>query len=84
MKLYETTFIADAQLKDEGWEAMIDKYSGIITQNGSIKQIDRWGVRRLAYEINKQTHGYYVHVIYESAPSVPRELERQFQLDETC
>lgn len=84
MKLYETTFIADAQLKDDGWEAMIDKYSNVINQNGSIKQIDRWGVRRLAYEINKQTHGYYVHVIYESAPSVPRELERQFQLDESC
>jgi len=81
---YETTFIVDAQLQEEGWESVIDKYSNIINQNGSIKQIDRWGVRRLAYEINKQTHGYYVHVIYESAPSVPRELERQFQLDETC
>ncbi len=84
MKLYETTFIADAQLKEEGWESMIDKYSGIINQNGTIKQIDRWGVRRLAYEINKQTHGYYVHVIHESASSVPRDLERQFQLDENC
>ena len=84
MNLYETTFIVDAQLQDEGWESVIDKYSGIIKQNGSIKQIDRWGVRRLAYEINKQTHGYYVHVIHESAPSVPRELERQFHLDETC
>lgn len=84
MNLYETTFIVDAQLKEDGWESVIDKYSGIIKQNGTIKQIDRWGVRRLAYEINKQTHGYYVHVIYESAPSVPRELERQFQLDELC
>jgi len=84
VNLYETTFIVDAQLQDEGWESVIDKYSGIIKQNGSIKQIDRWGVRRLAYEINKQTHGYYVHVIHESAPSVPSELERQFHLDETC
>ncbi len=84
MNLYETTFIADAQLKEDGWESLIDKYSGIINQNGSIKQLDRWGVRRLAYEINKQTHGYYVHIIHESAPSVPRELERQFQLDELC
>ncbi len=84
MNLYETTFIVDAQLKEEGWESVIDKYSGIIKQNGSIKQIDRWGVRRLAYEINKQTHGYYVHVIHESAPSVPRELERNFKLDEQC
>lgn len=84
MNQYETTFIVDAQLKEEGWDSIVDKYSAIINQNGTIKQIDRWGVRRLAYEINKQTHGYYVHVIYESAPSVPRELERQFQLDEQC
>ena len=84
MNQYETTFIVDAQLKEEGWDSEIAKYSGIINQNGAIKQIDRWGVRRLAYEIQKQTHGYYVHVIYESAPSVPRELERQFQLDEHC
>ena len=84
MNLYETTFIVDAQLKDEGWDPLVEKYSAIITQNGSIKQLDRWGVRRLAYEINKQTHGYYVHVIHESDPSVPKELERQFKLDENC
>ena len=84
MNQYETTFIVDAQLKEEGWESEVAKYSAIISQNGSIKQLDRWGVRRLAYEINKQSHGYYVHIIYESAPSVPRELERQFQLDEQC
>jgi small subunit ribosomal protein S6 len=84
VNLYETTFIVDPQLKEEGWESVIDKYSGIITQNGSIKQVDRWGLRRLAYEINNETHGYYVHLIHESKASVPRELERQFQLDEQC
>jgi small subunit ribosomal protein S6 len=84
LKQYETTIIMDAQLKEEGWEKTIDKYSAIINQNGTIGQIDRWGVRRLAYEIEKQTHGFYVHVIHESAPSVLRELERQFQLDESC
>jgi small subunit ribosomal protein S6 len=84
LKQYETTIVMDAQLKDEGWEKAIDKYSAIIKQDGSIAQIDRWGVRRLAYEINKQTHGYYVHLIHESAPSVLRELDRQFKLDENC
>ncbi len=55
-----------------------------ITKNGAIKETYRWGVRRMAYEIAKQTHGYYVHIIHESAPTVPRELERQFMLDESC
>ncbi len=84
MTLYETTFIIDPQLQDEGWEKSIAKYSDIITQNGSITRLERWGMRRMAYEIKKQTHGFYVHIVHDSAPSVPRELERQFRLDETC
>jgi len=84
MTLYETTFIIDPQLLDEGWEKSITKYSDIINQNGRIKRLDRWGMRRMAYMIKKQTHAFYVHIVHESAPSVPRELERQFRLDETC
>ena len=82
--LYETTFIIDPQLLEEGWEKAIAKYSDIITRNGSMKRTERWGLRRLAYPIKKCAQGYYVHLIHESAPSVPRELERQFMLDETC
>lgn len=84
MKLYETTFILHPDLKEEGWEGAVSKYSGIITQNGTIRNTYRWGLRRLSYEIGKQSHGYYVHIIHESAPSIPRDLERQFLLDETC
>lgn len=84
MKLYETTFILDPELKDDGWESAITKYTGVITQAGSIKNTYRWGLRRMAYEILNQTHGYYVHIIHESDPSVPTELERQFKLDESC
>jgi len=84
VSLYETTFILDPELKDDGWEAAVGKYSGIITQNGAIKNVYRWGLRRLAYEIEKQSHGYYVHIIHESGASVPHDLERQFKLDESC
>jgi small subunit ribosomal protein S6 len=84
MTLYETTYIIDPQLQDEGWEKSITKYSDVINQNGRIKRLERWGLRRMAYQIKKQTHGFYVHIVHESAPSVPRELERQFCLDETC
>lgn len=84
MKLYETTFIMDPQLLEEGWEKAVARYSDIITRNGSIKRTERWGLRRMAYPIQKRTQGYYVHMVHESAPSVPRDLERQFMLDETC
>jgi small subunit ribosomal protein S6 len=84
MTIYETTYIIDPQLQDEGWEKSITKYSDIINANGRIKRLERWGLRRMAYMIKKQTHGFYVHIVHESAPSVPRELERNFCLDETC
>ena len=84
MKLYETTFIMDPQLMDDGWEKAVARYSEIITRNGQIKRTERWGLRRMAYLIKKRAQGYYVHLVHESAPSVPRDLERQFLLDETC
>lgn len=84
MKLYETTFIMDPQLLEEGWEKAVARYSDIITRNGQIKRTERWGLRRMAYPIKKRVQGYYVHVVHESAPSVPRDLERQFLLDENC
>ena len=84
MKTYETTFIMDPQLLEEGWEKAIARYGEIITRNGQIKRTERWGLRRLAYPIKKCTQGYYVHIIHDSAPAVPKDLERQFLLDETC
>lgn len=84
MKLYETTFIMDPQLLEDGWEKAVSRYSDIITRNGSIKRTERWGLRRMAYPIQKRTQGYYVHMVHESAPSIPRDLERQFLLDENC
>ena len=84
MKLYETTFIMDPQLQEEGWEKAIAKYSDIIARGGTVKQVERWGLRRLAYTIKKCQQGYYVHVVHESPAGIPRELERQFLLDESC
>ena len=84
MNPYETTLILDPQLQEEGWEKVIEKYSAIITAKGTIKRTDRWGLRRLAYEIKKHTQGYYVQIIHESPSATPRAIERQCVLDEQC
>ena len=84
MTSYETTLIFDPQLQEEGWEKAVEKYAAIITRKGTIKRTDRWGLRRLAYEIKKCTQGYYVHFVHESPPEIPRDIERQCLLDETC
>lgn len=85
MRRYETTFILTPELEETELEKNISRYSEIITsRGGTIEKEDRWGMRRLAYMIKKKTQGYYVQLVHESGPEVPRELERQFLLNESC
>jgi len=85
MPLYETTFILSPDLEEADLEKNIERYTGIITGGGGkIEKEERWGMRRMAYEIKKKSQGYYVHVLHDSGPDIPRELERQFLLNEFC
>ncbi len=85
MRLYETTFILSPGLEEADLEKNIQRYTKIIThRGGTIEKEERWGTRRLAYEINRKSQGYYVHLIHNSNPETPSELERQFLLNEHC
>jgi len=83
MNKYEVMFVLDATLEDSARAEMINYFSGIVEKNaGTIDRIDEWGKRRLAYAINYKTEGYYV-LMYIQAPSeLPRELERNFQIND--
>jgi len=82
MRQYETTFVIDTHLADEAIEKTIEKYSSFITSNsGTILSIDRWGKRRLAYEIKKKQYGYYVCVRFEAEGTFIEKLAREFKLD---
>ena len=81
---YETTIVIDAHLSGEQVDTTISKYSKFIEDNkGKIKLIDRWGKRRLAYEIAKKQYGYYVYLRFEADGSFIKELEKEFKLDDT-
>ena len=81
---YETTFIVDAHLPGEQIDAAVDRYTAFIDKNGGkVHNIDRWGKRRLAYEIAKKQYGYYVNVRFESEGSFIIELEKTYKLDDT-
>ena len=85
MPRYETTFILSPDLEEAALEKNIERYTGIITgRSGTIVKQERWGIRRLAYHIKKKSTGFYMHLVHESGPDVPRELERQFLLNENC
>jgi len=84
LRQYETTFIVDAHLPGEQIDATIDKLTKFIDgSGGKVKLVDRWGKRRLAYEIRRRQYGYYVYVRFESEGSFVKELEREFKLNDS-
>jgi len=80
---YEAMYIITPELEEEARRAVIEKFAAIMSSNGAeIEKTDEWGMRKLAYAIDYKTEGYYVLVNFESAPSFPAELERNFKIDE--
>ncbi|HHS12892.1 MAG TPA: 30S ribosomal protein S6 [bacterium] len=83
VRQYETTFIVDAHLPTERIDETIEKFLSFIEKKGGkIHNVDRWGKRRLSYEIKKKQYGYYVYVRFESEGEFIRVLEREYRLDD--
>ena len=63
------------------FNSTIDKVKLIIEKsNGTIENVDIWGKKKLAYEINKKTEGYFVLINFESSEDFPKELDRNFRI----
>ncbi|HHY34744.1 MAG TPA: 30S ribosomal protein S6 [Firmicutes bacterium] len=82
MRLYELMFITRPDLDEEKVSSVIGKYQDIITSTGGqVKKQDKWGKRRLAYEIDGQREGVYVLITFEGEPALTRELDRLMKID---
>jgi len=85
VKFYETGLIFTPQLDESEFDNEIKKITDLIESNsGKIEKIDRWGIRRLAYEIKKKTQGYYTFVYYTSPTDVPGKIETMLRINENC
>jgi small subunit ribosomal protein S6 len=83
LKRYETLFIVHIDLPDDELNSLIERYGEIVTAyKGTIVKIEKWGKRKLAYEIKKQTNGYYVMIDYAGKSAIIDELERNFKIDD--
>ena len=83
MNKYEVMYVIDAALEDSARNDLISYFSGIVEKNaGTIDRVDEWGKRRLAYAINYKTEGYYVLLYIQGPSELPRELERNFQIND--
>ena len=83
MNKYEVMYVIDPTLEDSVHNELISYFSGIVEKNaGMIDRIDEWGKRRLAYAINYKTEGYYVLMYIQGPSELPRELERNFKIND--
>ncbi|MBQ3241595.1 MAG: 30S ribosomal protein S6 [Oscillospiraceae bacterium] len=77
---YETTMILNTKKGEDGINALIEKFKNLISENGTIDNVDDWGKRRLAYEIEDEQEGYYVMITFTSKPEFPAELDRVYNI----
>ena len=81
MRPYEVMFILPAEADEKLVTTAVDRITKAIEPTGgSVLNIDRWGRRRFAYEIDRQNEGYYVVVAFDAEPSVIAPLERSLVL----
>ncbi|MCC8079529.1 MAG: 30S ribosomal protein S6 [Oscillospiraceae bacterium] len=71
-------FILNPNLTEEETAALVEKFKTLVESNGTLDEIEEMGKRKLAYEINYLTEGYYVLVKFTSGPEFPAELDRIF------
>ncbi len=84
MNKYETTFILEPGLDEGRLNEEIEKVSQWIRDlGGEVLEVQRWGKRRLSYEINRKRDGVYTLLVHESPGRVVKEIERRMQLDES-
>lgn len=83
MVKYESMYILKPDLEEEKKDALVKRFSDIVTQNGGeIEKTDEWGKKRLAYPIQYINDGYYVLMTFSAPPQLPAELERNYKISD--
>ena len=77
---YETIMILNTKATEEETKARVEKFTTLISKNGTIETVEEWGKRKLAYEINDESEGYYVYVTFNCTPDFPAELDRVYKI----
>ena len=77
---YESIIIISMKKSEDEIKGIIQKFTDLISANGTLVSVDEWGKRRLAYEIDYQSEGFYVLFKFDSEPSFPAELDRVYNI----
>ena len=82
MKHYEIMFVIAAALEDEKKAAVVETVEGIINDGGEVLNVNKMGMRRLAYPIQKKNEGYYVLIDFNAPTDLPKELDRRLKISD--
>jgi len=83
MRVYEELFIVRPDATEEEIDAYIEQVSTTITAGGgTVEKVEKWGVRKLAYRVNKRNEGFYVLIVFNAGAEVAKEVERRMRMTE--
>ena len=82
MRDYELLFVLDPSLDEEQKATLIETVKSIINAGGEAGEADVWGDKKLAYNINKKSTGYYVVLPFKADAELPKELDRRLRINE--
>ena len=81
MSKYELAVVVSAKLEDDARAEVIEKVKALVTRfGGNITDVDEWGNKRLAYEIQKMKEAYYYFIHFESETTTPGEIEERIRI----
>lgn len=83
MRVYEEMFIVRPDITDEQLDPMLETLRGVITNGGgTVDKVEKMGVKKLAYRVEKRMEGYYVLMQFKAPASLVRELERRLRVND--
>lgn len=83
MNQYELALVVNAKIEDEPKLATLEAVKELVTRfGGTITNVDDWGRKRLAYEIQKMKEGFYYFIQFDAEPTVPNEIEQRIRIME--
>ena len=81
MNKYELAVVVNAKIEDDARAAVIEKVQAYITRfGGQVSDVDEWGKRKLAYEIQKMREGFYYFIHFEAETTAPAEIEARLRI----
>ena len=81
MNKYELAMVVNAKIEDEAREAVVEKAKGYVTRyGGTISDVEAWGKKKLAYEIQKMQDGYFYFIQFEADATAPAQIESHMRI----